>query len=90
MNFFKIRHNPSGTFKMAGINSQFSINGKFWPLKHLKSHLRLFKWTRKDLTESIEGQWKDNGVNPEDCDVVEYKMVEVSRTPLKEFISKHM
>lgn len=77
---FKIQARD-GTFKNSGDHG-FGRNGKAWSQGTVKSHLRM----------SIEEPWRSNhfvvDMDEEtiNSEVVEYQMIEVNRTPMREFL----
>ena len=83
----QIHHKPTGSFKQRGYNNHFSKRGKLWPLSELKKHIKLFKPFQKTLLEGISTEYgKDYKV--EDCEVIEYAIVEIRRIPLTEMIEE--
>ena len=78
MRLYKII-NKDGRFSKGSTFVRFTLTGKVWErLEFLKRHLGLL--SKNDLTlETYEG-----------CEVVEYELREVRRTPVKAFMEHHM
>ena len=70
---YKVRNKVTGKFSTGGISPSFTNKGKSWSsIGPLKTHLRQIS--------------SRNYFN--DCEVVEYQMVENATTPLNQFYSK--
>lgn len=103
-NFYKIRHKSTGLFKLGGGNSNFGKIGKIWRGPTIKAHLQLFLYAYKskrcDIITSIQDFWarcneqswrsKKTNFEVEDCEIVEYEMIEKQTQPLSDFLKKEM
>jgi len=90
--YYKILHKPTGLYKVEGQNATFSKIGKLWFGGRIKSHLKLFKtWNMQPMPmiESLKKLWAQEEKHVEECVVIEYKLVEVKRQPLREFIEQN-
>jgi hypothetical protein len=101
-NFYKIIHKPTGLFKLGGMNSAFGKIGKVWRGPTIKAHIKQFLYYCKieqiDVPSSVQKGWekfgswriKDKVFKVEDCDIVEYELVEVNRQPLTDFLKNEI
>ena len=71
MSLYKIQNEFSRKFSSGGLNPHFSNNGKLWKSeKDLKAHIRLLK---------------DRFDPYENCEIIEYEMVEKAVLEIKDF-----
>jgi len=86
MTMFKIFSEKDNLFSAGGIVPSFSKNGKFWnTVGQLKNHLM----QRYSYTSTPHGAPITLELYNEEDVVIEYKIVEVKRTPIKEWLKEH-
>ena len=86
--FYKIRHTPTGLYKAKGFNGKFTKHGCIWEGKNVKLFLRQFQLYKVELIESIQKEWSTFSIN--DCEIIEYNMIETQKQKLIYFINKEL
>lgn len=100
--FYRIRHTPTGKFKLGGMNSNFGKIGKLWRGATIKAHLQqfLYYFKRRDLdvVTSVQKGWErfsswrkpNENLDINDCEIVEYELIEKRSQPLADFLVEEM
>ena len=91
--FYKIRHVPTGLYKMEGENNEFNKIGKIWRGSRVIAHLKQFKSSpmrdrKLSISELISFWWKKYPL--EECEIIEFQMTETNSQNLKDFIKEEL